>query len=286
MFLTFVNDLPSYISQGLIVLFADDTTVIVCAKTYESLNTKIVNLCENLHEWFSSNGLILNMSKSNVILFTGRPVPKPLCLNCPVPLVHQCRFLGFTIDQNLNWKSHIQVLCDKLSSAVYALRKLRPLVSTDVLRQTYFAYFHSLIAYGTILWANSTDANRVFIVQKRAVRILSGTKPRNTCRSHFAKHGILTVFSQYIYDVVLYVRQNVSLFQVRGRNRELRNTGRLQLVPRRTALAEINPRIVGPSIYERLPASLREISDDKTFRRRLKDFLLESEFYSIDEFLK
>lgn len=39
-FLTFINDLPSQIADGLVLLFADDTTVIECARTYDVLNIK------------------------------------------------------------------------------------------------------------------------------------------------------------------------------------------------------------------------------------------------------
>lgn len=287
LFLAFINDLPRFVTDGLIVLFADDTTVIVCSHTYEQLNEKINIVCDQLREWFASNGLVLNMTKSNVMLFSGRPIPTPLCINSPIPLSEKCKFLGFTLDPNMNWKPHVNSLCDRLSGAAYALRKLRPVVSDRILRQTYFAHFHSLMSYGAILWGNSTESNSVFILQKRAIRILAGIKPVTSCRTRFSQYRIMTLYSLYLFEIITYVRRNLSEFGRRtgGPTRQLRNTGRLKSVPRRTTLAESNPRVIGPTYYEHLPTDLRNETNDETFDRRLKNFLLDNEFYSVDEFL-
>ncbi|KAI5641077.1 ENTH domain-containing protein [Phthorimaea operculella] len=181
LFLAFINDLSHFITEGLVVLFADDTTVILCARTYEELNTKITCTYNKLQEWFSSNGLILNASKSNLILFSAKSIEKPLSINSPVPICLSCKFLGFTLDPNLNWKIiHVQTLCDRLTGAAYALRKLRPVVSSSVLKQTYFAHFQSLMSYGILLWGTSVDSERVFVLQKRAIRIMADIEKTKT----------------------------------------------------------------------------------------------------------
>lgn len=70
-----------------------------------------------------------------------------------------------------------------------------------------------------------------------------------------------------------------------GEERGLRGAGRLASVPRRTALAEKNPRVIGPTLYEHLPVYLRGEENDETFCSRLKNLLLENVFYSVKEFL-
>jgi hypothetical protein len=287
LFLTFMNDLPAAITAGLSVLFADDTTVVVCARTYEQLGEKIHDGCDQLHRWFSTNGLVLNMSKSNVMVFSGRKITIPPCVaNGPMPVSDECRFLGFTLDSNLNWKCHVDKLCDRLSSAVFALRKLKPIISDDALKQVYFAYFHSLMSYGTLIWGNSTDANRVLLMQKRAIRALIGAKSRTSCRDHFLAHGIMTHYSLYVFEIIMFVRNNLSDFnKVNAIGKTLRRTGRLRTVPRRMALARKNPRVIGPTYYERLPADLRLEKSDEAFRRRLKRLLLKNPLYSVKEYM-
>jgi hypothetical protein len=55
------------------------------------------------------------------------------------------KFLGLQIDNNLNWKKHIEYIIPKLSSACFAIRTVTPVLKRDNLKLVYFAYFHSII---------------------------------------------------------------------------------------------------------------------------------------------
>jgi hypothetical protein len=61
--------------------------------------------------------------------------------------IHSTRFVGLTIDNTLSWKDHIFKLISKLSKACYAVRAIKPCVSVDVLKMTYFSYVHSIMSY-------------------------------------------------------------------------------------------------------------------------------------------
>jgi hypothetical protein len=67
------------------------------------------------------------------------------------------KFLGLRIDNNLNWKNHIDQLVPKLSGACYAVRSMLHISNIDTLKSIYFAYFHFLMKYGIILGGNSPD---------------------------------------------------------------------------------------------------------------------------------
>lgn len=268
------------------MLFADDTTVIVSAQTHEQLGAKIRDACGQLQQWFCTNGLLLNVTKSNVMIFSGRKLTVPPSVsNCPMPLCNETRFLGFMLDSNLNWKCHVDKLCSGLSSAVFALRKLKPLITNVSLKSVYYAHFHSLMTYGVLIWGNSTDANRVFLMQKRALRTLAGVKPRDSCRQLFVTHKIMTHYSAYLFEILMFVKRNLPMFsRVEVSGKTIRSTGRLRTVSRRMALAEKNPRVIGPTYYERLPVQVRMETSVTIFKRRLRNFLLENPLYSISEF--
>lgn len=284
LFLAFINDLPSSITEGEVVLFADDTTVVVKARTYEQLETKICRICDQLQRWFSTNGLILNVTKSNIMIFSCRPLlSSPI--QCQIPIRETCKFLGFQLDTNLNWKRHVKSLCERLGGAVFALRKLKPLMSGKALVQIYHAYFHSLLSYGIILWGNSADSDRVFIMQKRALRILAGVKPRHSCRDLFTKYKIMSHYSQYLFEILMFTRRNLDSFErVCIPGRITRQTGRLKTVPRRLALLDKNPRVIGPAFYEELPTEIKNEISDEAFGRRLKHLLLNNPLYSVNEY--
>jgi hypothetical protein len=92
-------------------------------------------------------------------------------------------------------------------------KQLRPLVSEGTLRTVYFSYIHSILSYG-IIWANFSDSNKIFKPQKRAIRIITWSKNKESCRELFKKLNILLVYSQYtsILSISIHVVQNKHLY--------------------------------------------------------------------------
>jgi hypothetical protein len=92
------------------------------------------------------------------------------------------------------------------------LRNIKHTVPEDMLRVIYFAHIHATISYSIICWGSSYYVNKVFILQKKIIRTITNTKPRDSCREVFKKLGIMTLYSQYIYSFVLYTVNNKHLF--------------------------------------------------------------------------
>jgi len=82
------------------------------------------------------------------------------------------------INNTLTWKTHIDKILPKLSSACFAMRSVKPFVSQQMLKVIYFSHFHSIISYGIIFWGNSAPSSRVFRMQKRIIRIMMGSRSR------------------------------------------------------------------------------------------------------------
>jgi hypothetical protein len=55
-------------------------------------------------------------------------------------------FLGIKLDSRLQWNPHLIALFGRLSSAVYAIRKIRHLSDVETARLVYFSYFHSIMS--------------------------------------------------------------------------------------------------------------------------------------------
>ena len=64
------------------------------------------------------------------------------------------RFLGLEVNKTLSWKSQIDKLLPKLSSACFVIRSMLPYCDTTSIKTIYFAYFHSLLEYGIAFWGN------------------------------------------------------------------------------------------------------------------------------------
>jgi hypothetical protein len=124
------------------------------------------------------------------------------------------KFLGLVIDEYLSRKDHITQLIPKLSKDYYALRSIRLHMTQDALKTVYYSYFHSLISYGIIFLGNSSYSPHIFRLRKKAVRIITWLKPRDSCRELFKRLKILPLQSQYILSLLIFVVDNKNLFYV------------------------------------------------------------------------
>ena len=124
------------------------------------------------------------------------------------------KFLGVIIENTLSWKAHIDHLLPKLYMACYSFRTIKPFMCQEKLKSIYYSYFHSLMTYGVIFWGSSTHSIHVFQLQNRVIRIITKSRPRDTCGQLFKKRGILPLMSQYMFSLLLFTVNNKALFQM------------------------------------------------------------------------
>jgi hypothetical protein len=124
----------------------------------------------------------------------------------------ETKFLGLIIDETLSWNQHVDQIGTKLCSAHCALRNLKHIVPQSTLRTIYYAYIHSILSYGIIFWGRSTNVSKLFILQKRIIRIITNTGVRESCKEAFKNMEIMTLYSQYIFSLILFAVKNKHLF--------------------------------------------------------------------------
>jgi hypothetical protein len=124
----------------------------------------------------------------------------------------QTKFLGLTIDDTLSWELHIDQVIKRMSSASYALRFIKYSLPIETLKIIYFAHIHTVMRYGIIFWRNSSSAKKVFLLQKKLIRIITNTRQRDSCRETFKNMQIMTLYCQYTYSIILCIVHNEHLF--------------------------------------------------------------------------
>jgi hypothetical protein len=67
---------------------------------------------------------------------------------------------------------------------------MKDTVSLDALKLINFANVHSIISYGIIFWGDSSCA-KVFIVQKKVIRIITNSRSRESYRDILKKLEIM-----------------------------------------------------------------------------------------------
>jgi hypothetical protein len=150
LFLVYINDLPRAVEhKALPILFADDTSILLTSPNNIKMQSDFNEVFVQLNKWFKSNLLLLNFDKA---LFTN----KSTCISDiqikyedkQIRTVNETTFRGLFINNNLAWKTHIECIKSKLSSACYAMRSVKPYTTTNILKMIYYSYFHSKMTYG------------------------------------------------------------------------------------------------------------------------------------------
>lgn len=291
LFLIFINDLPLCTSlETHFTLFADDTTIMINKTADKNLeDTANTVFSETLH-WFKANGLSLNVEKTQFIHFHvgGKEEQVNIrCNNQDLMRVESSKFLGVHIDSNLKWADHILHLQKRLSSACFSLRIISSICDIDTAKTAYFSYFHSLLSYGIIFWGNQLKANKIFIMQKRAIRIMCRVNPRSSCRNLFKKLGILTTTSQYIYSLMDFLCKNLSMYKLNNQyhNHNTRRNCDIHCELKNLSMVQKGVHYTSTKVYNALPPQIKSVVNDPAkFNHQVKQFLIEKSYYSLSEY--
>jgi len=159
-FLIYINDLPSVIpytvsnKNSSIIVFADDTSVIISEICLMNFEIKLNIVFQIMQEWFNSNFLSLNFDKTYYMQFiTKNKFLNEINIEHDNKMILQTNFvkyLGTTIDNTLSQKQNIDTITPKLNNACYIIRRSKLYLSNDALKVVYYAFFHSVVSYGLI----------------------------------------------------------------------------------------------------------------------------------------
>ncbi|KAL1447728.1 hypothetical protein WDU94_003580 [Cyamophila willieti] len=290
LFLHFINDITSADPSAHLTLFADDTTVLVSAQDKVNVFRRAAEVISKIHSWFQTNKLYLNEGKTSYLYFnssSSSSLPPLLIPGLSIYPSTEVKFLGLIVDCNLKWKSHLEQLHAKLSTAIFVVRSVRKNVDSCAALLAYHSYFHSLMSYAIVFWGFH-NINPILILQKRAVRAVFGlwhwsNEQSVSCKPLFKKHKILTVYAQVILDTCVLIHK-ISPSLPRHRDIHQHGTrGRNNIVTSGNMLMDKSFLKQGISLYNKLPLSVREMREEM-FKSTLKDALVNLAPYSVDEF--
>ena len=160
LFLLFINDLPNA-TNLFVKLYADDTFLCAQNKDLKLLEDEVNLELKKVYDWMCSNRLTLNITKSKCMIVTKKRKVEPISIKINNIDLEQCtsyKYLGVLFDKDLNWKPHIEHICNKISKSVGGLAILRHRTSISVLREVYHALINSYVKYGILTWGNACDS--------------------------------------------------------------------------------------------------------------------------------
>lgn len=276
LFIIYINDFSRSISPNRSVLYADDATLLIRANDAQSLERNTSLAIKEAANWFCSNQLKLNDDKTQKINFS---------FNNNLINGDSVKLLGIYLDDGLKWSLHIDQLCLKLSQQVYLLRQLKKSFDKEILVMVYFASIHSLISYGTILWGNSLKWEKVFKIQKRAIRTIEGVGRRASCRPLFKKYNIMTLPCIYLYQTLIEIKSHPEKFILLSHNHSYSTRSSNNLLLPRHRLASSARNSLNLNIYNKLSDSVKRLNL-QPFKSNIKKYFVQNSFYSTREYME
>jgi hypothetical protein len=120
------------------------------------------------------------------------------------------------------------------------------------------------MSYGIIFWGNSSHSSVIFLLQKKAIRMMLGYGNRVSCRNIFKELGILPFGSQYIFLLLRFVLQNKVLFPSNIDSHTTDTRQRQDLYPPQANLTIYKKGVyyAGIKIFNKLPIEIKNTSNN------------------------
>ena len=122
--------------------------------------------------------LTANYSKTNYIIFTKKRLKFNFTINMDDQIleqVNQVKYLGVTLDKNLNWKKLLETVKSKVSRGCYIISKLRHYTNLNTLKVIYYSLIYPHLIYCVTSWGGTfkSSLEPLSRVQRKAVRIMT-----------------------------------------------------------------------------------------------------------------
>ena len=298
LFLIYVNDLSRASSLLTEIMFADDTNLFMSNSNIKQLFSDMNIELAKVSTWFKANRLSLNVDKTKWTLFHSssrkRFIPEVLPNIVIDELVIEreeiTKFLGVLIDENINWKTHIEYIISKVSKSIGILYRVRDIVSKEDSIQLYYAFIQSYVNYGCIVWAstNKTKLEPLYRRQKHALRVINFVSRETHAAPLFLDIRALSIYQLNIFNILCLTYKSInkicpkafySLVKKKPPNKyQLRKEGLLFEPKCKTKFSQFGISYRAPHLWNALVANVKEdlskIENFTLFQYKLKEYVL------------
>ena len=208
LYVIYVNDLYVSLLHCKVNMYADDTAIYFSSATVAEISASLQVDLLNISDWLNTNKLCLHIGKTNSMLVCtkqrSKSIDMPLDVSLqdqPVSQVDCCNYLGVTIDHNLSFDNHMDIVIKKISKSLGILKR----VSQFVPLQSRITLYNTIVLphfdYCTTIWdmSSSKQINRLQILQNRGMKIVLQCHRRTHICDRLSKLKWLNVRQRLFY---------------------------------------------------------------------------------------
>ena len=115
-----------------------------------------IALISRVIKWFNFNSMVVNPAKFQLMFLGQERKPRSkYCIDIDgniIPEQNEIKLLGVTMDQKLNFDSHVKSFCKTANQKVRALRRIKTFINFKSAKLIYNAYILSAFSYCPLIW--------------------------------------------------------------------------------------------------------------------------------------
>ena len=172
LFIIYMKDIYTVSNKLDFILYADDTTLSspLCSFTHgENGDVNYISRMINaeltkISDWLVVNKLSLNASKTKFMVFHNyqrtlaeNDIPQLMINNTIIEKVNEFNFLGLTINEFLNWRSHSAKITNKISRTLGVMNRLKRYLPFSAMKLMYDSFVLSHLQFGISCWGFECD---------------------------------------------------------------------------------------------------------------------------------
>ncbi len=289
LFILYINDLYTHLSECDISLYADDTALYTAAKSQIeiklTLQIELIIVCE----WLKANKLTLNANKTKYVIFGNRHIlnTKPN-LNLHVGIskierVDEMKYLGVILDEHLTFDQHINYIIHKSSKKLGVLRRAREYLNKTTKILLYKSLILPHLDYCDLIYMCTKEENLAKLqqIQNCACRIILKADNLTSTKVLHQNLNLPTLKQRRAIHMAMECHNNIfneeaglhSFFEkidsTRRRTTRMENTNCMKTANIRSVVGRKAFSFRGPDFWNKLELDLRLITSKNGFKQHI-----------------
>lgn len=249
-----------------------------------------------LKNWFDRKLLTINTEKTHLLPFSctkaGLPPFDHISVEnkghpIHIKLVDDIKYLGLYIDKHLKWNIHINYVIKKLHLILYRFKFLNNYLPLTTMKLLYTALVESHLRYGITAWGSAlrVHLNSLEILQKRFLKIILRKDPMYPTNLLYNEFNTMDLRKLYLFHIISrYHFSKEIVFSSHSYNTRQYNYSIPPIVKK--SISQRSYSYLTKHCYNFITTDLKNISNKKIFKRKLKYFILNSDRAAVSDLIE
>ena len=190
LFIMYTFDMTRITEENKIIVYADDTTVLVSGKSLTETKQHCNDILNRFYQYFTLNKLSINPSKTKFMIYKPThykhknkkwlhdTTHTDIVMNdLPLKQVKTIKFLGLMINDRLTWDDHRQLVYSKICKTLGLLYRCKTIMNENECINMYKTFIQPYFIYSIEVWGHSVQSDDILMkLQSKILRIIFNCK--------------------------------------------------------------------------------------------------------------